>query len=116
MENDQDLKTILSYIHSELNRIETMAGTLSSIEREHYNKLTKLTSNPEIHDSKFNIFVNQFFDDRELVDLAVEEQNAARQLETMKHMCLAMAQKIEGIKNAMDRGKPGESAHRAETH
>ncbi|GIM46661.1 hypothetical protein DNHGIG_22100 [Collibacillus ludicampi] len=97
MENDQDLKHTLSYIHSELNRIETMAGTLSSIERDHFNKLTK-------------------FDHRELVDLAVEEQNAARQLETMKHMCLAMAQKIEGIKNAMDLGKTEESAHRAEAH
>ncbi|MGA9172663.1 MAG: hypothetical protein WBZ33_01610 [Thermoactinomyces sp.] len=97
MENVQDLKHTLSYIHSELNRIETMAGTLSTIEREHYNKLTK-------------------FDHRELVDIAVEEQNAARQLETMRHMCLAIAQKFEGIKNAIARGELGESAHHDKIH
>lgn len=97
MDTYQDLKNTLSYIHSELLRIETMAGTLSTIEREHYNKLTN-------------------FDNRELVDIAVEEQNAARQLGTMKQMSLAMAEKIEGIKNAMDRGEVGESAQRAETH
>jgi myo-inositol catabolism protein IolC len=97
MENYKDLKNTLSYIHSELNRMETMAGTLSSIEREHYNTLTK-------------------FDHRELVDVAIEEQNAARQLGTMKHMCLSMAQKIEELKTAIDRGETGESAQRAETH
>lgn len=97
LQNSQELKNTLSYIHSELNRIETMAGTLSVIEREHYNKLTN-------------------FDHRELVDIAVEEQNAARQLGTMKHMCLAMAEKIEGIKDAIDRGELGESAPNAETH
>lgn len=98
MDNFQDLKNTLSYLHSEINRIETMAGTLSTIEREHYNKLTN-------------------FDHNELVDIAVEEQNAARQLGTMKHMCLAMAEKIEGIKNAIDRGEVGGDAERAtETH
>ncbi|WP_028610023.1 hypothetical protein [Paenibacillus harenae] len=97
MDKYHDLKNTLSYIHSELNRVETMAGTLSAIERDHYNKLTN-------------------FDHRELVDIAVEEQNAARQLGTMKHMCLAMAEKIEGIKNAIDRGELGESAQHAETH
>ncbi|MBA4601380.1 hypothetical protein [Thermoactinomyces mirandus] len=97
MENVKDLKHTLSYIHSELNRIETMAGTLSSIEREHYNKLTN-------------------FGHRELVDIAVEEQNAARQLGSIKQMCSAMAQKVEGIKNAIDRGELGESANRAEIH
>ncbi len=84
----QDLKNTLSYIHSELNRIETITGTLSTVEREHYNKLTN-------------------FDHSELVEIAVEEQNAARQLGTVKQMCLAMAQKIEGIKNAVDRGELG---------
>ncbi|MXQ52764.1 hypothetical protein [Shimazuella alba] len=97
MDNYQDLKHTLSYLHSEINRIETMAGTLSTIEREHYNKLTS-------------------FDHREIMDIAVEEQNAARQLGTMKQMCLAMAEKIEGIKNAIDRGEIGESAKRAEIH
>ncbi|MFC7440400.1 hypothetical protein [Laceyella putida] len=97
MENVQDLKHTLSYLHSELNRIETMAGTLSTIEREHFNRLTN-------------------FDHRELVDIAVEEQNAARQLGTIKQMCLAMAQKVEGIKNAIDRGKLGGRANRDELH
>ncbi|MCQ6562559.1 hypothetical protein [Paenibacillus mendelii] len=93
----QDLKNILSYMQHELNRIETMAGTLSTIEREHYNKLTN-------------------FEHRELVDIAVEEQNAARQLGTMKQMCLTMTQQIEGVKKAIDRNELGESAARAETH
>jgi myo-inositol catabolism protein IolC len=97
MGNFQDLKNTLSYIHSELNRIETMAGTLSTVEREHYNKLTN-------------------FDHRELMDMAVEEQSAARQLGTIKHMCLAMAQKIEGIKNAIDRGELEESTQHDQVH
>jgi hypothetical protein len=97
MNANQELKNTLSYIHSELNRIETMAGTLSTIEHDHYKKLTN-------------------FDDRNLVDIAVEEQNAARQLGTMKHMCLAMTQKLEGLINALDGGEPGESGQRAETH
>ena|GEM_PF-598376 len=97
MENFQDLKNTLSYLHSELNRLETMAGTLSTIELDHYVKLTN-------------------FHHSELVDIAVEEQNASRQLGTMKHMCLAMAQKVEGLKNAIERGELGESgAERAET-
>jgi myo-inositol catabolism protein IolC len=97
MQNYQDLKDTLTYIHSELNRIETMAGTLSTIEREHYTKLTN-------------------YDHRELVDIAVEEQSAARQLGTMKQMCLAMAQQIEGIRHSIDRGELGESAQHVETH
>ena len=63
-----------------------MAGTLSAAEKEHFKKLSN-------------------FDHRELIDIAIEEQSAARQLGTMKQMCLAMAQKIEGIKNAVDRGE-----------
>lgn len=97
MEKYQDLKRTLSYIHSELNRVETMAGTLSSIERDHYNRLAN-------------------FDHREILDIAVEEQIAARQLGTMKHMCLAMAEKIEEIKNAIDRGELVEGTHRDEAH
>ncbi|UFJ38961.1 hypothetical protein LOK74_12790 [Brevibacillus humidisoli] len=93
----QDLKHTLSYLHAEVNRMETMAGTLSAIERDHYNKLTN-------------------FEQRELVDIAVEEQSAARQLGTMKQMCLAMAQKIEELKNAVDRGQLGENTEHAETH
>lgn len=93
----KDLKNTLSYIHSELNRIESMAGTLSTIERDHYNKLTN-------------------FDHRELNDIAVEEQSAARQLGTIKQMCLAMAQKVEGIKNAIDRGEITGSAVNEKIH
>jgi len=97
LEKYQDLKRTLSYIHSELNRVETMAGTLSSIERDHYYKLAN-------------------FDHREILDIAVEEQNAARQLGTMKHMCLAMAEKIEEIKNAIDRGELVGGTHRDEAN
>jgi myo-inositol catabolism protein IolC len=97
MENVQNLKHTLSYIHSELNRIETMAGTLSSIERDHFNKLTK-------------------FDHRELVDIAVEEQHAARQLGTIKQICLSMAQKIEEIQNTIERSEPGERTHHDKIH
>lgn len=97
MENTQDLKQMLSYLHSELNRIETMAGTLSTIETAHYNRLTN-------------------FDHRELVDIAVEEQHAARQLGTIKQMCLAMSQKVEEMKKTIDSGQPGERADRAKIH
>jgi len=97
MENVQELKNTLSYLHSELNRLETMAGTLSTVERDHYNKLTN-------------------FDHKTLTDIAVEEQNAARQLGAMKQMCLAMAQKVEEMKNAIARGEMEESAGRVEVH
>lgn len=97
MDNYQELKRTLSYLHSEINRIETMAGTLSTIEREHYNRLTN-------------------FDHRELMDIAIEEQNAARQLGTMKQMCLSMAEKIEGIKNTIDRGELGENVKSDKIH
>lgn len=96
MDNREDLKHTLSYIHAELLRIETMAGTLSTIERDHYNKLTNS-------------------DQRELIDIAVEEQNASRQLGAIKQMCLAMAQKIEGLKTEIS-DEPEESARRVETH
>lgn len=75
----QDLNQSLDYLRSELNRIETMAGTLSTTEREHFNRLSKI-------------------DNREMMDIAVEEQNAARQLGTIKQMCLAMAQTVDSIK------------------
>ncbi|MFD1953013.1 hypothetical protein ACFSL6_02180 [Paenibacillus thailandensis] len=97
MDNVQELKNTLSYLHSELNRLETMAGTLATVERDHYQKLTN-------------------FDNRELVDIAVEEQNASRQLGTMKHMCLAMAEKVEGIKQSIERGGLAGSDGHAETN
>lgn len=88
----QELKNSLDYIHSEINRIETMAGTLSMAEREHFNKLSH-------------------FENRDIMDIATEEQNAARQLGTMKQMCLAMSQKIEEIKNHIDQGNMESSDH-----
>lgn len=97
MPQDQDLKHTLSYLSSELNRMETMAGTLSTVERQHYHKLTA-------------------FDKAELVDIAVEEQNAARQLDTMKQMCLGMAQKVEEMMNDLNRGETEESAQRVKNH
>lgn len=97
MQNVEELKNVLSYIHSELNRIETMAGTLAVIEQDHYKKLTN-------------------FDHSKLVDIAVEEQNAARQLGTVKQMCLSMTQKIEELQNTLGHGELKESARRAEIH
>ncbi len=80
----QDIKNSLDYLHSEINRIETMAGTLSTTEQEHFKRLSN-------------------FDDGEIMDVASEEQSAARQLGTIKQMCLAMTQKIDGIKQDIDR-------------
>ncbi|WP_124728539.1 hypothetical protein [Staphylospora marina] len=97
MDHVQDLKHTLSYLHSELNRIETMAGTLASVEQEHFNRLSN-------------------FDHRELMDIAVEEQGAARQLGTIKQMCLAMAQKVEELKNAIESGGREGRAGRDGTH
>lgn len=97
MDINQDLKHTLSYIHSELNRIETMAGTLASIEREHFKKLSN-------------------FDHRELTDIAIEEQNAARQLGSIKMMCLALAQNVDGIRNSIEKGTFGERTIHVETH
>ncbi|MBX6396130.1 MAG: hypothetical protein IRY98_10590 [Alicyclobacillaceae bacterium] len=76
--NEKELRQWLTYLTSELRRIETAVGTLSMIEQEHARKLTD-------------------FDHRKLRDLAVEEQNAARRLAAIKQMCLAMCQRIEEI-------------------
>jgi hypothetical protein len=78
-----DFKNTLSYIHSELNRVQTIAGTLSTIETQHYKDLTRMG------DDKLN-------------QLAVEEQSAARQLGEVKQICIALAQKIDEIKNSVD--------------
>lgn len=97
MVNKQELKRTLSYIHAELNRMETIAGTLATVEQEHFNRLTQ-------------------FDHRELSDIAIEEKNAARQLGTMKHMCLSMVQKIEEIKNTMEPSHSEERIDHVEVH
>lgn len=83
MDQIKELQQTLSYLHSEMNRIETMAGTLSTIEKEHYKKLMN-------------------FDHHALNNLAIEEQNAARQLGSIKQMCISMAQKVDELKQSLD--------------
>lgn len=75
----------LSYIRSELNRIQTIAGTLSSIENQHFQDLTNLG------------------DDR-LNQIAVEEQSAARQLGEVKQICIALAQQVEQLEKSFQQG------------
>jgi hypoxanthine phosphoribosyltransferase len=75
-----DTRNTLSYIHSELGRIQTIAGTLSTVETQHYKDLTNMG------DDKLN-------------QLAIEEQSAARQLGEVKQICLSLAQKVEELKN-----------------
>lgn len=75
-----DTKNTLAYIHSELNRIQTIAGTLSTIETQHHKDLT------DVGDDKLN-------------QIAVEEQSAARQLGEVKQICVSLAQKVEELKN-----------------
>ena len=68
----------LAYFRSELNRIQTIAGTLSSIEQQHFQDLTDMG------------------DDR-LHQLAIEEQSAARQLGQVKQICLALLQRLDEL-------------------
>jgi hypothetical protein len=68
----------LAYVRSELNRIQTIAGTLSSIEQQHSQDLTDMG------------------DDR-LNQIAVEEQSAARQLGQIKQICLALLQQLDEV-------------------
>lgn len=78
---DEKLEQTLSYLSSEINRIQTIAGTLSTVEHEHYKALTNLG------------------DDSKIQKLALEEQNASRQLSEIKNICLALSEKIEQIQN-----------------
>lgn len=78
---EQKLEQTLSYLSSEINRIQTIAGTLSIVENEHYKELTNLGD-----ESKFQ-------------KLALEEQNASRQLSEIKNICLALSEKIEQLQN-----------------
>jgi len=77
----QNLSETLTAFHSDLNRIQTIAGTLSQLDQQHYNDLTK-------------------YDDERLTGIAVAEQNSSRQLGEIKQLCLAMAQKIEEIQQS----------------
>jgi len=81
MENN-NMKQVLSSFQSDLNRIQTLAGTLSQVEKKHFENLTGN-------------------ENEELRDMAVAEQNGARQLGEIRQLCLAMAQKIEEIQNSM---------------
>lgn len=78
---NEQLEQTLSYLSSEINRIQTIAGTLSTVETEHYQDLTNLG------------------DDEKIQQLALEEQNASRQLSEIKSICLALSEKIEQLKN-----------------
>jgi hypothetical protein len=77
---NDNLQDTFSYLSSELNRIQTVAGTLSSIETQHYKDLTNMG------DDKLN-------------QIAVEEQSASRQLGEIKQICLTLSQKIDQLKN-----------------
>lgn len=95
--NHTDLKNTCSYLASELNRIQTVAGTLSMIEHDHYTKLTRV-------------------DNRDLLDIAVEEQSASRQLGMVKQVCVELAQRVEELQNAIERGELQGVANLASAH
>ena len=82
MEHLSNISETLASFHSDLNRIQTVAGTLAQDERQHYNDLTK-------------------YEDQRLTSIAVAEQSSARQLGEIKQICIAMAQKIEEIQQTM---------------
>lgn len=82
MEHLPNMSETLASFHSDLNRIQTVAGTLAQVERQHYNDLTK-------------------YEDQRLTSIAVAEQSSARQLGEIKQICIAMAQKIEEIQQTM---------------
>lgn len=82
MEHLPNISETLASFHSDLNRIQTVAGTLAQLERQHYNDLTK-------------------YDDQRLTSIAVAEQSSARQLGEIKQICIAMAQKIEEVQQTM---------------
>lgn len=82
MEHLPNMSETLASFHSDLNRIQTVAGTLAQVERQHYNDLTK-------------------YEDQRLASIAVAEQSSARQLGEIKQICIAMAQKIEEIQQTM---------------
>jgi len=78
----QNLTETLAAFHADLNRIQTVAGTLSQIERQHYSELTR-------------------YEDEKLSSIAVAEQNSARQLGEIKQICISMAQKIDEIQHSL---------------
>ncbi|WP_017755462.1 hypothetical protein [Calidifontibacillus oryziterrae] len=75
-----ELRNTLTFLSSELNRIQTVAGTLSTVESQHYKDLTNMG------DDKLN-------------QIAIEEQSAARQLGEIKQICISLSQKIDQLNN-----------------
>lgn len=82
MVNPPNLAETLASFYSDLNRIQTVAGTLSQIEQQHFNDLTR-------------------YEDEKLSNIAVAEQSSARQLGEIKQICISMAQKIDEIQHSM---------------
>lgn len=76
--NEKDVEQFLTYVQAELRRIETAAGTLSTIERNHHQRLND-------------------YEDAVLRDIAVEEDSAAKRLGAIKEMCLAACQRIDDL-------------------
>lgn len=73
----------LTYVQSEVNRIEVIAGSLALTEREHQKKLSA-------------------YDDQDLTEIATEEESAARQLGMVKQICLALGQKVTDLKEGRE--------------
>lgn len=82
MDNQMNMSQTLTSFQADLNRIQTLAGTLSQVEKEHFKDLTD-------------------HEDDKLKDIAVAEQSSSRQLGEIRQLCLAMAQKIEQIQKSV---------------
>ncbi|WP_034638676.1 hypothetical protein [Desulfofalx alkaliphila] len=79
----RNVKNTLEYIHSELNKIQTIAGTISTVETEHSKDLM------DYGDDKLN-------------QIASEEQSAARQLGQVQQICISLAQEINNLKKSLN--------------
>ncbi|WP_010278044.1 hypothetical protein [Paenibacillus senegalensis] len=80
---DKQMSGTLETIRHELNRIQTIAGTLGTLETKHFQDLTNAG------------------DDR-LNQIAVEEQSGARQLGEIKQLCLSLAQQIQELEGQIE--------------
>lgn len=80
--SQQNTKQTLECIASELNKIQTIAGTLSTVESQHSKDLLN-------------------YDNNKLNQIANEEQSAARQLGEVKQICTGLVQKIESLKKSL---------------
>jgi hypothetical protein len=90
--NNKDMTSTLNYLSTELSRMETIAATLASIEKDHYAKLTN-------------------YDQRDLLDMAIEEQNTSRQLGVMRDMCFSMGIKVNRLRQSLEQGEKGSGEH-----